>query len=91
MQPIHWRKKRSGKQKRHKISIFFEIEFAIDKKNALLLTIFYFPDTGFVGGSNRSNFSPKSCTKQNITRKARSIDVRNLFVYLFMFSIMHAG
>ena len=80
MQPIHWRQKRNGKQKRQKISLFFEIEFAIDKKKALLLTISYFTDTGFVGGSIRSNFSPKSCTKQNITRKARSIDVRNVLI-----------
>ena len=32
MQPIHWRQKRNGKQKRQKISLYFEIEFAIDKK-----------------------------------------------------------
>ena len=80
MQSTHWRQKRSGKQKRQKISLFFEIEFAIDKKKALFFTISYFPDTGFVCGSVRSNFSPKSCTKQNITRKARSIDVRNVLI-----------
>ena len=40
MQPIHWRKNETESKNDRKVFLFSKIEFAIDKKKALLFTIF---------------------------------------------------